>query len=83
MKLLFVHPIFAGQFSHQIRYLRSAYPSYDITFLSSREHKAGQSRTLGNSDLPIDGVTHRHFSYRAGLKHKGAASVQRFAEEIF
>jgi glycosyltransferase involved in cell wall biosynthesis len=83
MKLLFVHPVFAGQFHHQIQYLRHAHPGHQITFLSSSEHKAGQSRTLGNTDLPIDGVAHRHFKYKAGLKHKGAASVQRFADEIF
>jgi glycosyltransferase involved in cell wall biosynthesis len=83
MKLLFIHPVFAGQFHQQIRYLRASDPSHEITFLSSSEHKAGQSRTLGNANQPIDGVVHQYFAYRSGLKHKGAASVQRFADEIF
>ena len=83
MKLLFIHPVFAGQFHRQIRYLRTRHPDHEITFLSSREHKAGKSRLLGETGGQIDGVVHRHFAYRAGLKHKGAASVQRFADEIF
>lgn len=83
MKLLFVSPVFAGQFHKQICYLRANHPEYEITFLSSSEHQSGKKQMLGETALKIDGVMHQYFKVQTGLKHKGAASVQRFADEIF
>lgn len=83
MKLLFIHPVFAGQFHRQIRYLRANHPDYEISFLSSRDQQSSKKRSLGDTGGLINGIIHHSFNYRTGLKHKGAASVQRFADEIF
>jgi glycosyltransferase involved in cell wall biosynthesis len=56
---------------------------YEVTFLSSMEDKLGHRLSLGESGRPIEGVRNVHFRYRSGLKHKGALSIQRFADETF